>query len=381
MFRALFALALLFATSPISFPRDHGSHRDAPVEWWYWTGHLSDRAGRAYGFQLTFFRARELHLAHFAWTDVARRQFRYEEKTHLGLPGIASAADGRMDLTNEDWFARQEGNVQRIAAGGRVGNLELTLTPLKPPVLHGEGGFSRKGAGTREFSRYVSITRLSATGAIQSGSTREPLSGTAWFDHEWGPGVLPAEAAGWDWFAVQLAGGSELMLYRMRRADGSATPFSSGTFVPARGRPTPISWTDVRIRETRWWTSPRTKARYPAGWRIAVHSLRLEVELLPLVADQELETPGSTGVTYWEGACSVRGTRAGAPVAGRAYAELTGYAGRDVPGMALLSPASFAGPAPDVSPSPEARWALPSAGIATSPSASFRPSGRSTSSP
>lgn len=368
MLRALLALTLLFArTSPISFPRDHGSHPDAPVEWWYWTGHLSDRAGgRAYGFQLTFFRVRDLHLAHFAWTDVARRQFLYEEKTHLGLPGIASAAEGRIDLTNEDWTAREDGNVQRISVGGRAGNLELTLTPVKPPVLHGEAGMSRKGAGPREFSRYVSITRLSATGTIRRGSTREPVSGTAWFDHEWGPGVLPAEAVGWDWFALQLADGSELMLYRMRRADGSATPFSSGTFVPARGRPTPIRWSDVRLTETRKWTSPRTKARYPAGWKISVPPLRLDVEILPLLPDQELETPGSTGVTYWEGACSVKGTRAGAPVAGRAYAELTGYAGRDVPGMATRT---------------EAPWVSPSAGTATSRSASSRPSGRSTSSP
>ena len=52
------------------------------------------------------------------------------------------------------------------------------------------------------------------------------------------------------------------------------------------------------------------------------------------VADQELDTAASTGVVYWEGACSVRGTRSGRPIAGRAYVELTGYAGRDVPGLA-----------------------------------------------
>ena len=366
MFRVLSALALFLAASPISFPRDHGSHPGSPVEWWYWTGHLSDRAGRAYGFQLTFFRARDLYLAHFAWTDVARREFRYDEKTHLGLPGIASSAEGRLDLTNEDWIAREEpGGAQVIAANGRAGDLRLTLTPVKPPVLQGKGGLSKKGSGANEFSHYVSITRLSATGTIRRGSTRESLSGTAWFDHEWGPGVLPAGAAGWDWFALQLADGSDVMLYRIRRADGSATPFSSGTFVPAKGAPTPIAWSGVRVTETRFWRSPRTKARYPAGWRIVVAGL--DVEVLPLVADQELETPGSTGVTYWEGACAVKGTRAGAPITGRAYAELTGYAGRDVPGMASSPPA--------------AAWASSSAGSATSPSPSFRRSGRNTSSP
>lgn len=329
------AIALLFATSPLSFPRDHGSHPEAPVEWWYWTGHLSDRAGRAYGFQLTFFRVRELHLAHFAWTDVARKEFRYEEKMHLGLPGVAGAAEGKLDVTNEDWSAREmPGGVQEIAASDRAGELRLTLTPVKSPVLQGENGLARKGPGSDEFSHYVSITRLTAKGSVKRGPRSEPLSGTAWFDHEWGPGVLPKDAAGWDWFALQLDDGSELMLYRMRRADGSATPFSSGTFVPARGAPVRVRWSDVRFRETRFWRSSRSKARYPAGWQIAVTPIGLDVAIEPLVPDQELVTPGSTGVTYWEGACAVKGTRAGRPVTGRAYVELTGYAGRDVPGMA-----------------------------------------------
>jgi predicted secreted hydrolase len=335
--RAILVAALVLLASPtsFSFPRDHGAHPGDPVEWWYWTGHLSDRAGRAYGFQLTFFRVRELHLAHFGWTDAARGRFLYEEKMHLGLPGIAAAAEGKLDVSNEDWTAREgAGGAHVLVATGRAGELTLKLTPVKPPVLQGESGLSRKGPGPREYSRYVSITRLAAKGTLTRGSKSEPLSGTAWFDHEWGPGVLPKDAAGWDWFALQLDDGSELMLYRMRRADGTATPFSSGTFVPAHGAAMPVRWSDVRLTETRSWQSPRTKARYPAGWRIAVASAGLDVSIEPLVADQELETPGSTGVTYWEGACAVKGTRGGKRVSGRAYVELTGYAGRDVPGMA-----------------------------------------------
>jgi predicted secreted hydrolase len=329
------ARAVTPRASELAFPRDHGAHIDAPVEWWYWTGHLSDRAGHAYGFQVTFFRVRELQLAHFAFTDIARKEFRYEEKMHLALPGVASAAAGRLDVSNEDWSAREgPGGVHLVAASGRVGDLRLTLTPVKAPVLQGENGLSRKGADSREFSHYVSITRLAAMGTLSRGARSEPLAGTAWFDHEWGPGALPAEAAGWDWFALQLDDGSELMLYRIRRADGSPTPFSSGTFVAPRGAPTTIRWSDVRLTETRSWRSPRSRARYPAGWRITVAPIGLDVGVEPLLADQELETPGSTGVTYWEGACVVKGSRAGSPIGGRAYVELTGYAGKDVPGIA-----------------------------------------------
>ena len=248
MLAAIFFRLLLAAASAVEFPRDHGAHPEAAVEWWYYTGHLSDRAGKAYGFQLTFFRVRELHLAHFAWTDVARKKFSYEEKTHLALPGIAGAATGRLDVSNEDWSARAgPRGVHEVAASGPAGELRLSLTPVKPPVVHGDAGLSRKGPGAAEYSRYVSITRMNARGTVKRGASTEVLSGTAWFDHEWGPGVLPAAARGWDWFALQLDDGSDVMLYRMRGEDGKATPFSSGTLVPRSGAPSLIRWTDVRL--------------------------------------------------------------------------------------------------------------------------------------
>jgi predicted secreted hydrolase len=328
---AFMAGALLFATVPGSF----SSHPASALEWWYWTGHLADSRGRAFGFQVTFFRLRDFHLAHFAWSDVAGKRFTFDEKAHLGLPGIAGASEERLDVFNEDWRAREEaGGRVVLEARGQPGTLRLTLTPAKPLVAHGENGISRKGAGPDDFSHYVSQTRLTASGTLTRGGKAETLTGTAWFDHEWGPGGLPDGVAGWDWFALQLADGSELMLYRMRLRDGSASPFSAGTWVPPAGPARPIAWTDVAIAPRSTWTSPRSGARYPAVWSLSVRSLGLDVTITPLLADQELLTAKSTGVTYWEGACAVEGRRDGRPAAGRAYVEMTGYAGRDVPGLA-----------------------------------------------
>jgi predicted secreted hydrolase len=324
-------------SEPLSFPRDHGSHPAANIEWWYYTGHLTGEAGRPYGFLLVFFRLRQFHLAHFAWTDVPGKTFRFDEKAHLGLPGIAGAREESLDVVNEDWSAKEQDGVHRLRASADGAELELALTSEKPPVLHGTSGIVRKGAGENEFSRYVSITRLAARGTRKAKGRAETLAGTAWFDHEWGPGALPAEAAGWDWFSLQLSDGSELMLYRMRRKDGSATPSSSGTFVPASGPTRHVAWADVRLESTGSWRSPRSGADYPAGWRLAVASIGLEASISPVLADQELVTGKSTGVTYWEGACRVDGARAGRPIRGQAYAELTGYASRDVPGFAAGS--------------------------------------------
>ncbi|HJW14727.1 MAG TPA: lipocalin-like domain-containing protein [Thermoanaerobaculia bacterium] len=337
---ASFLLAVSANRSAVSFPRDHGSHPDAGIEWWYYTGHLRDTAGREYGFELTFFRVRDLSLAHFAWTDIARKAFRYEEKAHLSLPGIAGAAEGRLAVSNESWSAEESGGTHRLHAAGRGWELSLSLRAAKPPVLHGDDGISRKGPGPNDYSRYVSITRLAASGQMRNESDTYSLSGTVWFDHEWGPGGMPAGAAGWDWFGLQLDDGSELMLYRMRGKDGGATPFSSGTSVARDGAHRAVRWSDVSLEEQAFWKSPRSGARYPARWRLRVAPLDLDVTILPLLPDQELVTEQSTGVIYWEGACRVEGRREGRPVTGRAYAELTGYANRDIPGFVAAPPAA-----------------------------------------
>jgi predicted secreted hydrolase len=321
--------------SPLTFPRDHGSHPDTAIEWWYYTGHLTDEHRREYGFQLTFFRLRDLDLAHFAWTDVGAKTFRYEEKSHLALPGIAETAQDHLAVVNEDWSAEmQPDGSHQLKARGHEWELDLALKPSKPPVANGPGGISRKGPGENEYSHYVSITRLQARGRFRDRSRGGTLSGTAWFDHEWGPGALPKEAAGWDWFALQLSDDTELMLYRMRDRSGGATPFSAGTFVDETGGLKLIRWQgDVALTELARWKSPKTGASYPSKWRIAVASAGLDVTLEPLVPDQELVTEESTGVIYWEGTCKVSGTRQGRPVGGRAYVEMTGYARRDVPGF------------------------------------------------
>jgi predicted secreted hydrolase len=200
--------------------------------------------------------------------------------------------------------------------------------------LNGDNGLSRKGPGANEYSRYVSMTRLEASGQMRKGSVTSSLTGTAWFDHEWGPGGMPADVTGWDWFALQLDDGSDLMLYRLRDKAGRATPFSSGTFVARDGSARPVRWSDVTFAEQASWKSPRTGARYPAKWRIGVLPLGLDVTVSPLLPDQELVTEESTGVIYWEGTCRVEGQRQGRPISGRAYAELTGYARPDFPGLA-----------------------------------------------
>jgi predicted secreted hydrolase len=141
-------------------------------------------------------------------------------------------------------------------------------------------------------------------------------------DREWSTSALGPDLVGWDWFALQLDDGRELMLYRLRRRDGGIDPASQGTLVLADGGARGLERDAVEVLALGHWTSPRGGTRYPAGWRLRIPALALELTVMPLVADQELDL----GVRYWEGAVRVEGTAAGRPLGGDGYVELVGYA-------------------------------------------------------
>jgi predicted secreted hydrolase len=202
----------------------------------------------------------------------------------------------------------------------------LELVAEKPPIIHGNQGVSRKGAAETEASHYYSFTRMKTVGRLIRDGREIPLTGISWMDHEFGSNQLGAEQVGWDWFSIQLNDLSELMLYQIRRRDGSVEPSSAGTWIKRDGTSIPLRREDVRVEILADWRSPKSGARYPSRWRISIPAIRLVVELTPTVSDQELITRFSTQVTYWEGSVTVKGTRGEQSVSGDGYVELTGYA-------------------------------------------------------
>ena len=330
-----------------TFPRDHGSHPSYRTEWWYYTGHLRTTTGRNFGYELTFFRravppedvktqpsqwsVSHLYLAHFAVTDVQGRRFHFSEKLSRAGLGKAGAEESRLHAWIDDWRADAEpvpNGAHTVFARDGTAVLDLTLQPAKPLVVHGRDGISRKGAGEGNATHYYSFTRLATTGSLSIGTERFEVTGTSWMDHEFGSTDLGPDLAGWDWFSIQLEDHSELMLYRLRKKDGGSDLESSGTVVSPDGTTRHLSVSDIRIESIGTWTSRESKAVYPSTWRIAVPSLDLALEVMPLLENQELRTSRSTQVTYWEGAVSVSGVKQGRPVKGQGYVELTGYAER-----------------------------------------------------
>ncbi|MBP2673452.1 MAG: hypothetical protein H6Q84_292 [Deltaproteobacteria bacterium] len=329
------------ATSPreFRFPDDHGPHPEFRHEWWYFTGNLAGPEGRRFGYQLTFFRfalspdaprresrwgASQAYMAHFSVTDERGNRFRHFERIGRGALGMAGAGVRPFRVWIDDWSA--EGGPEsllpvRLRAAGEGVSMDLLLVSGGKPIPQGERGLSRKGAAPGNASHYYSIPRLATRGNLRVDGTTYGVEGNSWLDREWGTSALGEDHAGWDWFALRLSDGRDLMFYRLRRKDGNADPYSAGTIARQDGSFRTLSATDVGVETLGTWRSPSSGARYPSRWRLRVPSEGIDLAVVPRVADQELRTL----VRYWEGAVSVRGTSRGQPVAGDGYVELTGY--------------------------------------------------------
>jgi predicted secreted hydrolase len=353
-------------TAPRAFvlPRDHGPHFEHQTEWWYFTGNVAAADGRRFGFQLTFFRrgltpgpppegeglrSNQVYFAHLAVTDVSRGRHVAAERFARGAGGLAGASGEPFSVWLEDWKAESasaDGSRVRLAARDAETGLlvDLEVAATKPLVAHGDRGLSPKSDEPGNASHYVGYTRMTARGrigALASGeAAADPpvvdVSGEAWFDHEWSTSALGPGAVGWDWFSLQLDDGRDLMLFRIRREDGSVEPVSGGTLVERDGRTRRLRRDDAEIEVLDRWTSPQSGGRYPSQWRVRVPSARLDLLVEPWLEDQEMRT----SFLYWEGAVRVSAVSRGlvaevglvhdgrpAPTpAGRGFVELTGYA-------------------------------------------------------
>ena len=325
-----------------AFPQDHASHPDFKTEWWYYSGHLQTEDGQRFGYQLTFFRVgvdpalrgnsrsrwavADLHLAHFAISDLTHRRFQYRERRSRGALDSAGALTKGFKVWNGPWEASGDGKAQHLTAHAPGYAIDLTMIPTKPPAIHGSNGVIQKASGPGHASHYYSLTRMTTNGTLTFAGRPQTVTGSTWMDHEFGSNQLTASQVGWDWFAIQLTDGVDLMLYQLRLTDGRPDPHSSGSLIYPDGRIEHLPFSAFRLTPQEVWQSPKSGGRYPIRWRIQVPGRRLYLSVQVAFPDQELNTSGSTQVTYWEGSVSASGTAGGRPIAGVGYLEMTGYA-------------------------------------------------------
>ncbi len=351
---------------PVVLPRDDGPHKRL-MEWWYYTGHLIAIDQRApsyvrrpprYGFEFVVFRGERgafpiIWASHFALTDEIGQRFHYAQRAEIGdsvdrsallTDGTSLGFDFELSGTDPSRLASVERPPWQMTGANGSDRLRVTLAPdeaaaagltslhlaleldsRKPPALHDEDGWIDFGPAGSSY--YYSRTAMDAAGTLTLGDTTYRVDGSAWFDHQWGD-FITVGGGGWDWFAINLDDGTDVTLSQVRDADGSY-PLVYGTIVDPGGTTRHLERDDFTIEATQRWTSPKTGASYPAGWHITIGE-NLVIDLVPTVADQELDTRASTGVVYWEGSQLVSARRTGrrseVKLGGEAYVELTGYA-------------------------------------------------------
>lgn len=320
---------------PLEFPRDHGAHPAYRTEWWYITGRVRSDTGQVLGIQLTFFRSRpdlpqgnpsrfapdQLLFAHAAISDPASGRLLHEQRSAREGFGLAQASTETTAVQLGDWSlvrapdGSYHGQIQAAEFG-----LDLQFRPSGPPLLQGKSGYSRKGPDPAQASYYYSQPQLAVRGQIDHQGKRLAVQGTAWLDHEWASAVLASEAVGWDWTGINLDDGAAFMAFRIRDKNDRVY-WTTAMWRDADGRSHAFRPEEIEFTALRFWQSPHTGARYPVAWRLRLGSR--QIELQPLMDDQELDSRASTGTVYWEGAVDALDENE-QPI-GQGYLELTGY--------------------------------------------------------
>ena len=319
-----------------SFPQDHGPHPEFKNEWWYFTGNLADESGRRFGYQVTFFRiglaadgaartsrwaTRRVWMAHVALSDIRAGEHHARERLVRGALGLAGATTEPLRAWVEDWSLSREADSEpwRLEIETDAFSLDLELNALRPPVLQGDRGLSRKSAEPGNASYYYSIPRLETRGELSVEDRGYRVQGLSWLDREWSTSALGPEQAGWDWFSMQLDDGTDIMYYRLRRKDGRPDPHSRGSVQLPDGTRVDLLPEEVELRPLKWWEN-RDGRRYPIVWEFRAMRLRRTIRVQALIPDQQMDL----SVRYWEGAVELLDARDSGHL-GYGYLEMTGY--------------------------------------------------------
>lgn len=332
--------------APITFPQDLYDHPNTETEWWYYTGNLEGPNGRPYGFELTFFRSFAptglpagqpqvvpVIFADLAVSDIDGQQFFFHKSLSTLPSSTAGITEHPWSIQLGNWTLHEPNSAEglfRLSAQQDDFGLDLDLRPEQPPVLNGKKGLfildGSDGQGD-EYYEYYSYPRLLTYGDLKVNGETIPVAGLSWNDHEFftlGPGqTFPS----WDWFSIQLNDGSSLMLYGLRLPNSQYDPASRGTYIASDGKVTHLHRGDFTLTPGTTWHSDASGADYPIAWAISIPRLGIELNMsTPLLNQEMLAVPGGGSPTYWEGASRFEGSKEGAPVHGKGYLEMLGYA-------------------------------------------------------
>lgn len=307
---------------------------DAQVEWWYFTGHLKGKE-KEYGFEwcmfkfhpralrfgfipLSFIRKDPFLVLHTAITDKAEDKFHFEQDSGIIHPNHVNYKKLQLDLNGTT--LKYDGDFKIKSK-----QMDINISPVKKLIKHFDDGFHMMHEKTKSSTYYVTYPRSDVKGKIRIDDETIKVTGECWFDHQ--KCVVPQRASllGWDWFSVMFDDNTELMLITLRNKRGLEKRSKIGTFVKNDGSIVNILSENFEIKHTETWKSDVTDVVYPSKWHVKVPKLKLDFTVTPDVKEQEINSRLSTPICYWEGACTVEGSKGKKEINGNSYVELVGY--------------------------------------------------------
>ena len=307
----------------VRLPHDEGAHL-LDLEWWYFNGHLATENGQEFSYHFVTFQSvlpsgLTPRLAQLSWADHANGLHLTEEKPDVSL---LEPLSGEFDLPIAGWRMSGNGDLYHLNFGTGDYTVELEAVSQKPAVLHHGAGLVDLGTAGKTY--YYSRTRLETSGTVSVSGVSHPVAGVSWMDHQWGD--FTTRDIGWDWLSLNLDDGSDLMVSVVWEQAGHKPVSAYGTYIPANSDPVHLPGNDISLDSTGTWTSSVTGAVYPMNWKLRVDSLELDLTLTPSMEEAEFALSAFIPMVYWEGSVVATGTRNGAPVAGRGFVEMVGYA-------------------------------------------------------
>lgn len=350
----------------LSLPKDARPHSNTNIEWWYFFTFLNGDRGGRYALMASFFQVGEFdfgkgHYLIYTLIDLKtnkRQNFSsIDSKVKLSMLTLYLPLYLLLHPTHDQMWRLYKNllkgkvpqphkllkkahikqhpteliyGTHKLSFKGETedafdvhlieNNSEITLEfkPLKPIAFIG-------GDGKPDDLFYYSFTKNSVHGKIKTDCGTEYVSGTGWFDHQWGRDYSLAKGFGWNWFGLQLRDGRELLLNEMT----SNKPDSMmANLVEKNGT---LRFTrEITMEKVKHWKSLKTNARYPVEWKISIPEFSMEILVAASFPSQEMPVFGPLQA-IWEGTCEVTGTEVipsgkTRAIEGRGFMELVGYA-------------------------------------------------------
>ncbi|WP_291993756.1 lipocalin family protein [Candidatus Accumulibacter sp. ACC003] len=231
-------------------------------------------------------------------------------------------SDGRRDgfsFSFGDWQLQGDGAQHLAKMAGKDFSLDLRMDDALPPVLHQAPATPVAGLldfGAAGMSYYTSRPRMAAQGTLTIAGKPQAVRGEVWFDHQWGD--FEAADLRWNWFALQLTDGVDIMLFELFDRQGGSV-LRMGTYARG-GTVTALGGADFAVKPRGSWQSAASKVSYPINWTISVPAKGLQLQVDPVIRASEFDARTTTLNVYWEGATKVTGSHSGV-----GFMELSGY--------------------------------------------------------